>query len=86
MTAFDFTRLLGSGLDRATEADLEEAATEVRQQIANGNTDADGFLEQIECRLNWKRRCREDRESIERQVRDGLITQDEAARLLAVLS
>jgi hypothetical protein len=62
MSTFNFTRLLGNGLDRATEAELEEAAEETRRRIAGGNEAARDFLDQIEDRLTWKRNKREESE------------------------
>jgi hypothetical protein len=61
--AFDFTRLLGSGLDNADEATLCAAADELRRRIAAGNPNLTEVLQQVEDRLENKRakRLHEDR-------------------------
>ena len=67
MGGFDFRRLLGSGLDRADEATLGEAAAELRRRIAAGENDLSGFLQQVEDRYNWKRNQRLDAEHFGRR-------------------
>ena len=67
MSTFDFTRLLGSGLDRADEATLAEAIAELRRRITAGETVLAEFLEQVECRHRWKRSQRLDAEFAERK-------------------